>query len=149
MASSLSLLKGSTALEGTESVLCKALLFLLSYFYYEVQQERREEAIMARFVNLTPHAIVLNGGESIPPSGNVARVSVNFSEFDANGIASTEYGSVEGLPPPETGIFLIVSALVLAACNDRTDLVAPATGHPQAKRNDKGQIVSVPGFVRN
>jgi hypothetical protein len=104
---------------------------------------------MAKFKNLTPHAIQLNGGESIPPSGNVARVSVNFSDFDANGIASTEYGQVEGLPPPEHGVFLVVSALVLAACKDRLDLVAPATGHPEAKRNEKGQIVSVPGFVRN
>jgi len=29
----------------------------------------------------------------------------------------------------------------------RNDLVAPATGHPEAIRNEQGQIVSVPGFV--
>ena len=39
------------------------------------------------------------------------------------------------------------SAMVLAACNDRSDLVAPATGHPDAVRSEKGHIVSVPGFV--
>ena len=41
---------------------------------------------------------------------------------------------------------LIVSAMVLSA-SDRTDLVAPATGHPDTIRNDKGQIISVPGFI--
>ena len=29
----------------------------------------------------------------------------------------------------------------------RTDLVAPATGHKDCVRDDKGFIVSVPGFI--
>jgi hypothetical protein len=37
--------------------------------------------------------------------------------------------------------------MVLAASN-RDDLVAPATGHPDTIRNEKGQIISVPGFVQ-
>jgi hypothetical protein len=37
---------------------------------------------------------------------------------------------------------------VLSACDDRDDVVAPATGHPDTMRNDKGHIISVPGFVR-
>ena len=39
------------------------------------------------------------------------------------------------------------SSLVLAANRTRTDLVAPATGRSETIRNDKGHIVSVPGFV--
>lgn len=41
------------------------------------------------------------------------------------------------------------SAMVLAAAKNkgRTDVVAPATGHPDCKR-ENGFIVSVPGFVR-
>ena len=30
----------------------------------------------------------------------------------------------------------------------RADVVSPATGHPDTVRNEKGHIVSVPGFVR-
>lgn len=101
---------------------------------------------MKRFVNLTPHTIVLNNGSEIPASGNVARVSVDFTEFDADSICRHEYGEVVGLPAPQEGVCYIVSALVLAA-TDRKDLVAPATGHAKCKRDEKGFIVSVPGFV--
>lgn len=50
---------------------------------------------------------------------------------------------------PEEGTIYIVSALVLAAAKEkgRTDVVAPATGHPDCVR-ENGFIVSVPGFVR-
>ena len=97
------------------------------------------------FVNLTPHAISLNDGTVFNPSGNVARVSATFTEFE-NGICHQKFGDVTGLPDPQEGTMFIVSALVLAA-TDRDDIVAPATGHPQCVRNDKGQIMSVPGFI--
>ena len=63
------------------------------------------------------------------------------------------YGNVENLPEPKRGTMYIVSAMVLGAenskprCSRRTDLVSPATGHPDCKR-ENGFIVSVPGFVR-
>lgn len=49
---------------------------------------------------------------------------------------------------PKEGTIYIVSAMVLAAAKEkgRTDVVAPATGHPDCIRKD-GFIVSVPGFV--
>ena len=103
---------------------------------------------MKKFINLTPHEITLNNGAKIPASGDVARVSVDFTEFDADCICRHEYGEVVGLPEPQEGVCYIVSALVLAA-TDRKDVVAPATGHAQCKRNEKGLIVSVPGFVAN
>lgn len=104
---------------------------------------------MAQFINLTPHTINLNNGESLPASGTVARVSAGFSEFDENGVCVQTFGEVEGLPPQREGVFLVVSALVLAALKgSRSDVVAPATGHPACVRNDKGQVASVPGFVR-
>lgn len=101
---------------------------------------------MTKFVNCTPHAIVLNDGTRFEPSGVIARVSNSFTEFDAEGICTVMYGALEGVPAPAEGVKYIVSAMVLAA-SDRADLVAPATGHPACVRNDKGQIVSVPGFV--
>jgi hypothetical protein len=101
---------------------------------------------VANFVNLTPHAIVLNDGRLFPPSGEVARVSSSHSDFDADGIASVVFGEVSGLHDPLPDTFFIVSGLVAAAVK-RPDVVSPASGHPDTVR-DKGQIVSVPGFIR-
>jgi len=100
---------------------------------------------MTTIKNYTPHTINLNNGQSYPSVG-LARVSSTFTDFDADGVCRVEYGEVEGLPEPEDGVLLIVSAMVLAA-SDRADLIAPATGHPDCIRNE-GRIVSVPGFVR-
>lgn len=99
------------------------------------------------FINCTPHAIVLNNGQTYEPSGSIPRVSSSYSIFDKDGICSQVFGEVEGLPEEKEGTVLIVSAMVLSA-SSRKDLVAPATGHPETIRNKKGHIVSVPGFVR-
>lgn len=100
------------------------------------------------FLNFTPHAIKLNDGRVFESVG-VARVSSEFSEFDANGICSVNYGFICGLPSPKDGTLFIVSSLVLAAAKSvgRHDCVAPATGHKDCIR-ENGFIVSVPGFVR-
>ena len=95
---------------------------------------------------------VLNDGTIYPASGEVVRVANTFSNFCC-GISKVFYGEIENLPEPEDGVYYIVSAMVLAANNDkpvwkrRKDLVAPATGHPDCIRKD-GFIVSVPGFTR-
>jgi hypothetical protein len=97
------------------------------------------------FKNYTPHSITLNDGTEFQPLG-LARVSARFTDF-LEGVCSQEFGDISGLPAPQNGVLFIVSGLVLAA-SDRPDLVAPATGHPLAKRNSRGHIISVPGFVR-
>lgn len=101
-----------------------------------------------KFINCTPHKVVLNDGSVFEPSGIIPRVSNSFTDFDENFICEVRYGQVQGLPEPEDGTIYIVSAMVMAACHDRNDLVAPATGHPGCIRVN-GQIVSVPGFVRS
>ena len=98
-----------------------------------------------KFINCTPHIIRLNDGTEYEPSGNVARVSSYHSDFEYNQICRVVYGEVEGLPEPQENTIYIVSLLVLNAC-DRTDIVAPATSHPDVVRVD-GQVYSVPGFV--
>lgn len=104
--------------------------------------------IPVRFVNLTPYVVKMNDGREFPPSGQVARVSNEFGEFDSDGIADVKFGAVAGLPEPEIGVVYIVSAMVAAAVKGiRSDVVSPATGHPSAIR-ENGHIVSVPGFVR-
>ena len=117
-------------------------------------QERGEdfELVPTKFINLTPHEIKLNDGTIYPTSGKIARVENTFSNFCC-GISKVFYGEIENLPEPENGTYYIVSAMVLAANNDKSvwrrrgDLVAPATGHPDCIRKD-GFIVSVPGFIR-
>ena len=98
------------------------------------------------YINCTPHTINLNDGRSFVASGIIPRVSVVFTTFVGDVCKST-YGDVTGLPSQVDGTVLIVSAMVLTA-SDRTDLVAPATGHDDTIRNDRGHIVSVPGFVK-
>lgn len=102
-------------------------------------------------INLTPHNVVITHGPTFPPSGIVARVSVQ--QVDAgniNGIPvkAQVYGDIVGLPEPQKDTIFIVSALVLAAAKaaGRDDVVAPDTAN--AVRNDAGHIVSVPGFVK-
>lgn len=105
-----------------------------------------------QYVNLTPHAIHLNDGRVFPPSGIVARVNAEFIQDRVDPDTYIQkFAQIEGLPAAAANspVRYIVSAIVLAATGGRRfDVVAPATGHPDVKRNDKGQIVSVPGFVR-
>ena len=100
-----------------------------------------------RYVNLTPHAIILNDGRTFEPSGSIARVAVSFSEIQSD-VCEQVYGEVENLPEPQPDTVYIVSGIVLGACSERSDVVAPATGHNLTVRNDKGHIVSVPCFVK-
>lgn len=96
-------------------------------------------------VNCTPHEVKLNNGETFPISGNIARVSSTF-EATEKGFFKVAYGQVTGLPDEQDDTMYIVSAMVANAIN-RRDVIVPATGHPDCIRNDKGQIVSVPGFI--
>ena len=105
-----------------------------------------------KFINCTPHEVVLNDGTTFAPSGVCPRISSGYTEPDENGIATPTFGAVEGLPEPQEGTLYIVSGMVLSAVKDRDDLVAPATSHPKSVRfadgPHKGQVQSVFCFVR-
>lgn len=98
-----------------------------------------------RYINCTPHTIVLNDGRKFINSGSIARVNTTFTDI-VDDVCKQTFGEVSGLPEPSEGVSIIVSAMVLSA-SSRTDLVAPATGHPKTVRNGEGHIISVPGFV--
>lgn len=98
-----------------------------------------------QIINCTPHEVKLNSGESFPISGNVARVMAGFKEAE-NGFFKAVYGQVINLPDEQADTLYIVSSIV-ANATSRRDVIVPATGHPECIRNDKGQIVSVPGFI--
>lgn len=100
------------------------------------------------YVNCTPHQINLNDGRSFEPSGNVARVSSAFEQISSDLFVQT-FGDVQDLPEPKEDTLYIVSGMVLSAIGvQRPDIVAPATGHPDTVRDEKGRILSVVGFVR-
>lgn len=110
---------------------------------------------MTAFRNLTPHpiSVLTELGERRtfqPDPAGPARVSTHAGRDLAtvDGIvirARPGYGAIEGLPVPQDGTILIVSALVLehalAREPDRNDVVAPDTG-PDAVR-EGGQVVAV------
>lgn len=103
-----------------------------------------------KFINLTPHAIHLNDGRVFEPSGQVARVGSTYTPFDGDGVCQAVFGEVQNLPDKVEGTMLIVSGMVSQVVDGyRSDVVSPATGHPDTKRDEKGQIKSVPGFVRS
>ena len=97
------------------------------------------------FINLTPHAIVLNDGRTFKSSEKNARVSTQLVEIK-EGFYSQTFGEITDLPKPINDTLFIVSGMVKSATT-RTDVIAPATSHKDTKRNDKGHIISVPGFI--
>lgn len=91
-------------------------------------------------INATPHSINLPG-LVIPPSGNVARVSVSLTDAGTlNGIPLVRgtYGEVTGLPPQQVGVLYVVSALVRTALPDRKDLASPVKPIRDAEGNITG-----------
>ena len=108
------------------------------------------------FVNLTPHSITLrgeNGDIVIQPSGEVARVAQTqgMELTPVNGVpvySAPEVGAVEGLGEPQEDTMYIVSGMVLAHCQNRTDVFGPGTGpNDGAVRNEKGHIVAVTRLI--
>ena len=114
------------------------------------------------FINLTPHSIAVrdvnNAITVFPASGTIARVGTSWEQgTDVGAFASftVTYTTIEGLPSiaGDGDEMYIVSAMVLEAAKAVShpllkSLIAPATGHANVSRNDKGHILSVPGFVR-
>ncbi len=91
------------------------------------------------FVNLTPHAINIVGGPTIPPSGMVARLAVSVDDagtIDGIPVVRTTYGKIRNLPDPTDGTIFIVSSLI-AERSDRHDLAVPN----DLVRDDAGAIV--------
>jgi hypothetical protein len=105
---------------------------------------------MMKFVNLTPHALTVEGLGVIPASGIVARVSVTQRDMGTRSgvrLRQSVKGMVDGIPAPTENVTYIVSGMVLDALDGSrlADVVAPDTG-PDAVR-ENGQIVAVRGFV--
>ena len=102
-------------------------------------------------INLTPHALNLHGEGgvvNVPPSGQVARLSVTRQELEpvaVGGIilpvARPTLGEIVGLPPAYDGRIYVVSALVAEAAK-RPDVLSPG----ELVRDKDGVIVGARGL---
>lgn len=105
-------------------------------------------------VNYTPHAITV-AGITYPPCGIVARVQEeyitedNLCQAKPSKVIFEKSGELVDICSHELDeqVNLVSSIVFDATKNWVTGVwVAPATGHPEVVRNDKGHIVSVPCF---
>ena len=109
-------------------------------------------------VNLTPHAVtvrVVDAEIVFPPTGKVARVEMVRTECGQLDLGRKDCGNipvctcipgpVTGLPDPQDGVRLIVSAMVRVSLPTRGDLLSPA----DFIRDAIGNIVACRSFDSN
>jgi hypothetical protein len=91
--------------------------------------------------NLTPHVLNLQGLTPLQSEGlvRVAETRAVVGELDGIQLITKTFGEVEGLPAPEQGTLLIVSALAAQAAwaTGRIDVACP--GDPI--RDDAGRVI--------
>ncbi|MCP3681131.1 MAG: hypothetical protein GY861_00435 [bacterium] len=101
--------------------------------------------------NFTPHTINLisaEGVETTIESSGIVRVSTIPGEQIALAgspvpiMGADQFGEVEGLPEPEEGTYLIVSALV-GGVIQRKDLLVPGTAPADNPIRKDGRIIGV------
>lgn len=113
-----------------------------------------------QLLNLTPHEvnIVHEWGHvvTVPPDGTVARVetvrgSVGCGYIYAPdgltriSVSSSRAGKVIGLPEPQEGVTIIVSAMVRMAVPERMDVFSPG----ELIRDGRGQPIGCKGLEGN
>lgn len=122
---------------------------------------------MVKFVNRTPHAVVMIGASSrygdltFAPSGIVAR-AISAPQEPLGLVAADEDEGIEGIPlvsPPafsdvvgidtEPEEHVIVSALAAPiAATKRKHVYSPDSGPESAVRNERGEIIGVRRLIR-
>ena len=109
---------------------------------------------MAKFINLTPHTLNVEGVGALPPSGSVARCAARrtlLNPIAGVRVTAQTLGDVEGLPGAQPDTIFLVSALVVDGLKKAgsprvgVDVFAPDTG-PDAIRKD-GVVVGVLGLT--
>jgi len=103
-----------------------------------------------KFMNLTPHPITIVEGEQstmYPVDGPVPRLAVErevLGQINGIGIVRSTMGEPTGLPEPQDGVILIVSALVAEhpSVAWRSDLAYPG----EAIRDSDGKIAGAKGL---
>ena len=102
------------------------------------------------FINLTPHPINIHYGGGVlnlAQSGTVPRLEEHKTELaplDGVPLCTIKMGVPQGLPAPQEGVYLVVSALVAnhPSVSNRNDLLYPGP----AVRDENGRIVGCRGL---
>lgn len=104
-----------------------------------------------KVVNLTPHPLTLvgnNGTLNVPASGQIARLAVTRQMLAPVTVDGVELpvnhpalGDIVGLPDPQPGVLLVVSALVAEAA-ERLDVMSPG----ELLRDENGVIIGAKGL---
>ncbi len=109
--------------------------------------------------NLTPHTVQLVtavGPVLLPPDESPARIrqwatpagQVAVGGNDASGaeidLFDVHDGGVDGLPAPQSGLYLVVPRVVAYACPERHDLVFPY----REVRDDTGRVIGCAALGR-
>lgn len=114
---------------------------------------------MAIIINLTPHTLnVMDAAGNciltVPASGQLARcrqVTTPGAPVEVEETliptGANQFGEIQGLPDPQEGTLLFVSALVATAAweQGRNDVVCPL----QAVRDEEGRIIGTSGLATN
>jgi len=103
-----------------------------------------------KFLNLTPHPITIVEGEQstvYPVDGPAPRLAVEreaLGQIGGISVVRSTMGEPTGLPEPQDGVIIIVSALVAehASVAGRADLAYPG----EAIRDPEGKIVGAKGL---
>ena len=102
-------------------------------------------------INLTPHTVTIYNSDgntvTVEPSGVVARVEVErvwVGRVDGVDVFESRFGEVVDLPPLKEGMVYVVSGLVLAALNDRSDVYSPG----ELVRDSSGRVIGCRGLTR-
>lgn len=120
--------------------------------FIRAYDEPEDEYVPVKFINLTPHEIVVrvrNMKKTFGPSGTIARVETSQERvgwIDGIELVETIYGEVTGVPEPQENTVYITSSLVASRLPERRDVVAPDTGPTAIREN--GQIVAVTRFQK-
>lgn len=107
---------------------------------------------MSTLLNLTPHALTLvgeNGTVTVPASGQVARLAVTrtaCAPVTVDGVLTLTVtrptlGDTVGLPEPQPGVVLVVSAMVAEAAG-RADVMSPG----ELLRDEGGKVIGARGL---
>jgi len=100
-----------------------------------------------KIVNLTPHTLNIHtagGIQNIPPSGDVARVDVQYvhaGQVAGVDVYRADYGAVVGLPDPTPDHIYVVSGMV-AQVTPRPDVYSPG----QLVRDGDGRPIGCQGL---
>lgn len=101
-----------------------------------------------QLINLTPHTIKLPNGESVEPTGYVARVHTTQSQVGSiRGVPILESSIAKSvnLPEQEDDVAYIVPSVVRQMAPARKDLLSPT----KLIRDHNGVVIGCGAFERN